>query len=146
MASSNLENLVKLHKLEIHPPQKAEIEGHLQTAKDLLKTARLPGVPASARFLNLYEAAHAVALAGVKLAGYRSKDGEGNRQTALSLIEQTLAVRKGVAAAFTEANRLRINSLYHGSEVDPPDAMIEMLGLGVEDALKEIPIRLKTLS
>lgn len=42
--------------------------------------ARLIGAPERGRFFNLYEAAHAAALAGLKLAGYRSKEGEGSRQ------------------------------------------------------------------
>lgn len=143
MSSANLENLVRIRKLEPHEPQAAEIESHLRTAKDLLTVARLRGVPDSARFLSLYEAAHAVSLAGLKLAGYRSKDGEGNRHTALSLIEDTLAARKGVAAAFLEANRLRINTLYHGGDVDVPAATMEMLFKGVDEAVEEIQLRLK---
>jgi hypothetical protein len=43
-------------------------------------------------FHNLYDAAHALALAGLKLAGYRAPDGEGNRQLTLSCVEQTLAL------------------------------------------------------
>lgn len=72
-------------------------------ARAFRDAASLRGTPDRVRFHNLYDAAHAVALAGLKLAGYRAPDGEGNRQVTLSCVEQTLSIRKGSAAAFTEA-------------------------------------------
>ena len=109
MSSANLENLVLRGLLERRAPDHDEIRSHVRTAKDLLAMARLAGAPERGRFFNLYEAAHAVALAGLKLAGYRSKEGEGSRQIVLSLAEQTLALRRGASAALSDANRLRNN-------------------------------------
>jgi len=95
------------------------------------------------RFHNLYDAAHAVALAGLKLAGYRAPDGEGNRQLTLSCVEQTLALKKGSSAAFVEANRLRAVMQYQGADVDIPDSLIEALQGAVNEALGEVELRLK---
>ena len=104
MSSPNLENLVQRGLLERRAPDHGEIRSHVKTAGT---SSPCPGWPARliARFFNLYEAAHAVALAGLKLAGYRSKDGEGSRQIVLSLAEQTLALRRGASAVLSEGIR-----------------------------------------
>lgn len=86
-----------------------------------------------------------MALAGLKLAGYRSPDGEGNRQVTLSCVEQTLSIRKGSAAAFTEANRLRSLMQYQGEDVDIPDSLVETLNAAIAEGLHEVEIRLKRL-
>ena len=107
MALENLERLVQRRLLSRHRATRREIENHARVAREFAAAADLPGVAESVRFNNLYDAAHAAALAGLKLAGYRAPDGEGNRQLALSCVEQTLALEKGSSAAFVEANRLR---------------------------------------
>jgi hypothetical protein len=93
----------------------------------------------------LYDAAHAVALAGLKLAGYRAPDGEGNRQLTLGCVEQTLALKKGSAAAFVEANRLRSLMQYQGDDVDVPDHLFQTLDSAVGEGLREVDVRLKGL-
>lgn len=85
-----------------------------------------------------------MALAGLKLEGYRSRDGEGNRQTALGVVEQTLALKRGAAAAFVEANRIRINTLYHGHEVEVPDSTLEALQAGVREGIAELRTRIRS--
>lgn len=86
-----------------------------------------------------------MALAGLKLAGYRAPDGEGNRQLTMGCVEQTLALRKGSAAAMVEANRLRSLMQYQGADVDVPDSLLEALGIAVEEGIDELLVRLKGL-
>ena len=105
--------------------------------------ARLRGTPEAVRFHNFYDAAHALALAGLKLAGYRAPDGEGNRQLTLNCVEQTLALRKGSSAALVEANRLRSVMQYQGGDVDVPDSLMEALEEAVNEALREVELRVK---
>ncbi len=143
MALENLDRLVQRRLLSRHRATKREIENHARVAREFAAAADLPGVAESVRFNNLYDAAHAAALAGLKLAGYRSPDGEGNRQLTLSCVEQTLALKKGSSAAFVEANRLRSLMQYQGEDVDIPEALFEALQAGVDEALREIDIRLK---
>jgi hypothetical protein len=131
--------------LERRAPDHGEIRGHVKTAKDLLATARLKGAPARGRFFNLYEAAHAVALAGLKRAGYRSKEGEGSRQLVMSLAEQALALRRGASAVLSEANRIRNNVAYAGSDVDVPESTLESLEESVEEGIREVEGRLRAL-
>ena len=117
MPLENLERLVERRLLSRHRPTRREIENHLKIAREFFAAASLRGVPEAIRFSNLYDAAHAIALAGLKLAGYRAPDGEGNRQLTLG-VEQTLALRKGSAAAFVEANRLRSLMQYRDDRID----------------------------
>ena len=145
MASENLERMVERRQLDRHQPARREIENHLGTAQEYAAASRAKGVAPRIRFLNLYDAAHAVSLAGLKLAGYRPKEGEGNRQASLACAEQTLALRKGTAAAFTEANRLRGLMQYQGADVDVPDSIFERLESGVAEAVDEIARRLKAV-
>jgi len=102
----------------------------------------LRGVPDSVRISNLYDAAHAVALSGLKLAGYRAPDGEGNRQLTLGCVEQTLALRKGSAAAFVEANRLRSLMQYQGTDFDVPESLLEALEAAVGEGISEVLARM----
>lgn len=131
--------------LERRAPDHDEIRSHVKTAKDLLATARLEGAPERGRFFNLYEAAHAVALAGLKLAGYRSKEGEGSRQLVMGLAEQTLALRRGASAVLSEANRVRNNVAYAGSDVDVPESTLESLDESVAEGIRELEGRLRAM-
>jgi hypothetical protein len=145
MQLQNLERLVEARHLSRHQPTRREIENHLKVAREFAVAARLPGVPEAIRFSNLYDAAHALALAGLKLAGYRAPDGEGNRQLTLSCVEQTLASRKGSAAAFMEANRLRSLMQYQGADMDVPDHLFEALDLAVGEGIGEVGVRVRRL-
>jgi len=145
MPLQNLERLVERRQLSRHQPTRREVESHLRVAREYLLASRLSGVPESVRFGNLYDAAHAVALAGLKLAGYRAPDGEGNRQLTMSCVEQTLALRKGSAAAMVEANRLRSLMQYQGADIDVPDSVLEALGVAVKEGIEELLVRLKSL-
>ena len=144
MPSHNLERLAARNLIDPHRPTRREIENHLETARDFARAAGLRGVPERVRFQNLYEAAHSASLAGLKLAGYRAKEGEGNRQLTLSLAEQTLALPKGSSIAMGEANRIRGLMLYQGQDVDLPDSLLEALNEAVKVAIGEIPVRLKS--
>lgn len=145
MSSQNLERLAESRRLVRHQAAGREVENHLKVAREFAAAARLRGVPEAIRFSNLYDAAHAVALAGLKLSGYRAPDGEGNRQLTLACVEQTLALRKGSAAAFVEANRLRSLMQYQGADVDVPDHLIETLESAVKEAISEVGVRLKAI-
>lgn len=145
MPLENLERLVQRKQLSHHRATRKEIDNHVRFARELVVAANLRGTPETVRFNNLYDAAHAVALAGLKLAGYRAPDGEGNRQLTLSCVEQTLALKKGSSAAFAEANRLRSLIQYQGEDEDVPESLLEALSLAVEEGIREVGLRLKML-
>ena len=68
MASENLERLVERRLLSRHRATRQEIENHVKVAREFAAAASLRGVGENVRFNNLYDAAHAAALAGLKLA------------------------------------------------------------------------------
>jgi len=90
MTSPELENLVGIGKLKREPASHEEIVGLLQSAEDRLNDAGRADLSYSSRFDLAYNAAHALALAALRRAGYRSD----NRY----LVFQALAHTVGLAA------------------------------------------------
>ena len=62
----------------------------------------------------------------------------------LGCAEQTLALRKGSAAAFVEANRLRSLMQHQGADVDVPDHLVETLGAALVEGIGEVEVRVKS--
>lgn len=143
MDEKRLEAMLEKGWIREHLPSKAEIGAHLRAAREYLDAADAKGVGALPRFTLTYEAAHAVSLAALKIAGYRTGDAEAHRVHALNAAELVLPLRKGTSSAFQEANRLRNLATYQGEDVDVPDSLMEALRKGAEEALAEARIRLK---
>jgi len=72
MTSPELENLVRIGKLKREPASDEEIAGLLHSAEDRLNDAGRADLSYSSRFDLAYNAAHAMALAALRRAGYRS--------------------------------------------------------------------------
>lgn len=68
----NLDNLVRSGGLKVEPPDQRECKGLTESAKDRLHDARNPTLSFASRFDLAYSAAHALALAALRLRGYRS--------------------------------------------------------------------------
>ena len=67
-----LENLVKIDKLNLEPPDQVEFNGMVSTASTKLKDVKLEGLSVDSQFSLAYSAAHALALAALRWHGYRS--------------------------------------------------------------------------
>jgi hypothetical protein len=110
MTSSELENLVRIGKLKREPASDEEIAGLLQSGLDRLNDAGRTDLSYSSRFDLAYNAAHALALAALRRAGYRSD----NRY----LVFQALAHTTGLAAekwrVLTKAHERRNLAEYEG--------------------------------
>lgn len=68
MTLENLDNLVKIGKLKIEPPDQKEFDGMLKSAKRRLQDTKVTGLSEDGCFLSAYGAAHALALAVSALA------------------------------------------------------------------------------
>jgi hypothetical protein len=90
MTSPELDNLVRIGKLKRESVSDEEVVGLLQSAEDRLNDAGRADLSYSSRFDLAYNAAHALALAALRRAGYRSD----NRY----LVFQALAHTVGLAA------------------------------------------------
>src|ERR1700688_4578607 len=73
MTSSELENLVRAGKLKREPPAADEIAGLRRSGEARLADASRPELSIESRFDLAYNAAHVLALAGLRRLGYRSE-------------------------------------------------------------------------
>lgn len=71
-SNESLENLVRSGGLKAEPPERKECEGLMRSAIARLKDAQTTSLSFASRFDLAYNAAHASALAALRLSGYRS--------------------------------------------------------------------------
>ncbi len=74
MSSNNLDNLVKTGQLKHEPTNQKEISGLLQSGTARLTDAKKDNLSEESRFDLAYNAAHSIALAALRLKGYRSSN------------------------------------------------------------------------
>ncbi|MDP3539536.1 MAG: hypothetical protein Q8S26_12630 [Azonexus sp.] len=74
MTYQNLLNLVKTGSLKAEPPDRKEFEGLVRSGLVRLKDAQRPELSLESRFDLAYNASHALALAALRLNGFRSEN------------------------------------------------------------------------
>lgn len=74
MTYQNLLNLVKTGSLKAEPPDRREFEGLVNSGLVRLKDAQRPELSLESRFDLAYNASHALALAALRLNGFRSEN------------------------------------------------------------------------
>jgi len=74
MSSENLDNLVRIGKLKADPSTDEEIMGLIQRGLVKIEDCRHTSLSAESRFDIAYNAAHALCLAALRKAGYRSEN------------------------------------------------------------------------
>lgn len=74
MTYQNLLNLVKTGQLKAEPPDRKEFEGLLRSGVVRLVDAQHPALSLESRFDLAYNASHALALAALRLNGFRSEN------------------------------------------------------------------------
>lgn len=88
MTLEKLDNLVKINKLKLEPPDQDEFDGMLESAKCRLKDALINELSENGRFTLAYGAAHALALAAMRWHGYRSD----NRYLVFQCLQHTIGL------------------------------------------------------
>ena len=73
MPQRELDNLVRIGQLKTEQPAKSELEGLLRSGQSRLTDAERADLSLESRFDLGYNAAHALALAALRLRGYRSE-------------------------------------------------------------------------
>lgn len=73
MPSDQLENLVKVRQLKPESPSEKDISGLIKSGLARLKDSKNESLSIESRFDLAYNAAHALSLAALRKAGYRSK-------------------------------------------------------------------------
>lgn len=122
MASSPLDNLVRIGKLKAEPPAQAEFDGLVRSGLVRLRDAENATLSLESRFDLAYNAAHALSLAALRWHGYRSE----NRYLVFQSLTHTLALDASQWRVLDQAHNKRNLAEYEG-DLDVDDALVEAL-------------------
>lgn len=110
-----LERLAQLGSLKREPPAQSEILGLIESAVLRLRDARKLELALASRFDLAYNAAHALALAALRAAGFRSP----NRYLVFQTLPHTLGLPPRIWRVFAMCHQRRNSFEYEGYlEVD----------------------------
>lgn len=117
MAIESLENLVRIKQLNREPADKREFDGLMKAAVDRLQDAENGSLSYASRFDLAYNAAHGLALAALRAAGYRSD----KRYLVFQCLAHTVGLGKAQTRIFAICHDRRNLAEYEGHfEVDEP--------------------------
>lgn len=136
MAPRELDSLVRIGQLKTEQPAKSELEGLLRSGQSRLADAERSDLSLESRFDLGYNAAHALALAALRLRGYRSE----SRYLVFQCLQHTIDLPNEQWRVLDQAHRKRNLAEYEG-EVDVDEQLIKAM-LRVA---REIEKRLKPL-
>ena len=122
MPNDKLENLVRIRQLNSEPATRQEIEGLLRSGNVRLEDAKNKSLSQESRFDLAYNAAHALSLAALRHAGYRSE----NRYIVFQCTQHTLALPAEHWRVLDQAHRKRNLAEYEG-DIDVDDQLLEAL-------------------
>jgi len=110
MPNENLENLVKIGKLKVDPSTDDEVMGLIQRGLVKMEDYKHPDLSIDTRFDIVYGAAHALCLAALKNAGYRSE----NRYIVFQCAQHTIGLEPEYWRVMSDAHRQRNVAEYEG--------------------------------
>jgi len=122
MANEKLENLVRIRQLKAEPATKEEIVGLLRSGAVRLADAKNKDLSKESRFDLAYNAAHALSLAALRDAGYRSE----NRYLVFQCTQHTLDLEPEQWRVLDQAHRKRNLAEYEG-DIDVDDQLLVAL-------------------
>jgi len=122
MPHEKLENLVKIRQLKAEEASRVEIAGLLRSGTARLEDSKNTSLNRESRFDLAYNAAHALSLAALRAAGYRS----GNRYLVFQCTQYTLGIEPEQWRVLDHAHRKRNLAEYEG-EIDADDELLEAL-------------------
>jgi len=127
MQSENLENLVKIGKLKVDPSTNDEVVGLIQRGLVKIEDFKHPDLSIETRFDIIYGAAHALCLAALKNAGYRSE----NRYIVFQCAQHTMGLEPEYWRVLSDAHRQRNVAEYEGF-IEVNEQLLEALVRVVE--------------
>jgi len=119
MTSAELENLVRVGQLKREPPVAQEITSLLRSGEARLADAVNRTLSLQSRFDLAYNAAHALALAALRLRGYRSE----NRFLVFQSLPHTLGLPPAVWRVLSKCHETRNLAEYEGG-VDIDEGLV----------------------
>jgi hypothetical protein len=118
---SNLENLARAKQLNAEPASAKQISRLLESAETQLHDSRNASLGAPSRFMLAYNAAHALALAALRAAGYRPSSA-GHRKIIFQVLDATADAPPELWRAIDRYHDRRNASEYEGA---PPATAVE---------------------
>ena len=110
MPSENLDNLVKIGKLKAGPSTDDEIKGLIRRGLIKIEDYKRADLSVDSRFDLAYNAAHALCLAALRRAGYRSE----NRYIVFQCTQYTIGLEPEYWRVLSDAHRDRNVAEYEG--------------------------------
>ena len=110
MGNRQLDNLVRIGQLKSEPPADMEIQGLLRSGLRRLDDAERQELSLESRFDLAYNAAHALALAALRLRGYRSE----SRYLVFQCLQHTVDLPVEQWRVLDQAHRKRNLAEYEG--------------------------------
>ncbi|MEQ7919880.1 hypothetical protein ABQX22_11850 [Xanthomonas sp. WHRI 1810A] len=123
----NLDNLVRSGGLKAEPPDQRECTSLVGSACDRLHDARNPTLSFASRFDLAYNAAHALALAALRLRGYRSD----RRYLVFQCLAHTAGINKIQVRIFALCHERRNLAEYEGY-MDVDESLLSELIVNAE--------------
>tara|TARA_R110002096_G_scaffold17055_2_gene58787 strand:- start:1194 stop:1610 length:417 start_codon:yes stop_codon:yes gene_type:complete len=122
MPHEQLDNLVKARQLKAEPPSEKEVAGLIKSGLARLRDAGNESLSIESRFDLAYNAAHALSLAALRRAGYRSE----SRYIVFQCLKHTLDLPNEQWRILDQAHRKRNLAEYEG-HLDVDGALLEAL-------------------
>lgn len=113
--TDNFANLARAGLLAAEPASAREIGRLLKGAEDQLRHSRNTSLSAPSRFILAYGAAHALALAALRAAGYRPVASKGHRKVIFQVLESTAAAPHDLWLALDRYHDRRNAAEYEGA-------------------------------
>ncbi len=110
MSSENLDNLVKIGQLKAGPSTDDEINGLIRRGLVKIADYKRADLSVDSRFDLAYNAAHALCLAALRRAGYRSE----NRYIVFQCTQHTIGLEPEYWRVLSDAHRERNVAEYEG--------------------------------
>ena len=111
MTSAELDNLVRVGQLKREAAVASEIRGLLRSGEARLADAANPTLSLESRFDLAYNGAHALALAALRLRGYRSE----NRFLVFQVLPHTLGLPPAIWRVLSKCHETRNMAEYEGA-------------------------------
>ena len=128
-----LENLVRINQLKKEPPDRREFEGLVHAATDRLRDAQNTTLSFSSRFDLAYNAAHGLALAALRAAGYRTD----KRYIVFQCLVHTVGLDKARVRLLSVCHERRNRAEYEGL-LDEDERLLEELVSNTEVLLESV--------
>ena len=128
MTLEKLDNLVKINKLKLEPPDQREFDGMVASAKRGLQDAKVVGLSEEGRFSMLYGAAHSISLAAMRWHGYRSD----NRYLVFQCLQHTIDLNLVKWRVLDQCHKARNLAEYEGRIEIAPQLLKELLEITEE--------------